>query len=148
MTTIFDTPYDRREGAGLKFASETKKAQFWSNLPKGAADDLKLVFNYFGRNLDGTPIGDETAASSVSPMSSALSKAYDKFQETADSLAGTPTATQLRSIEDRAKQITNALVFYEQKLTVCGKKALPYLGRALVKELEGVTSLLQLVWIV
>jgi len=107
LMTIFDTPYERREGAGLKFASETKKAQFWSNLPKGAEKDLKLVFNYFGRNLDGTPIGDETAASSVSPMSSALSKAYDKFQETADSLAGTPTATQLRSIEDRAKQITD-----------------------------------------
>ena len=107
MMTIFDVPYDRNEGGGLKFASETKKAQFWNNLPDGTAKDLKLIFNYFGRNLDGTPIGQETGGTSTSQLSPALSKAYDKFQETADALSGTALATQLRTTEDRAKEIAD-----------------------------------------
>ena len=104
MMGIFDVPY--QEG-GLRFNSETSKAQFWKNLPSGTADDLKLVFNYFGRNLDGTPIGQETGGTSTSQISPALSKAYDKFQETADALSGTPLANQLRTTEERAREIAD-----------------------------------------
>jgi len=107
MLKIFDVPYPTNEGGGLKFSSETLKAQFWANLPKGTGKDLKLIFNYFGKNIDGTPLGQQDGTSATAKISPTLSKAYDKFQETADSLAGTQTAVQLRSIEDRAKQITD-----------------------------------------
>ena len=104
MMGIFDVPY---QDGGLRFNSETAKAQFWSNLPKGTADDLKLVFNYFGRNLDGTPIGQETGGTSTSQISPALSKAYDSFQEKADELQGTQLFDVLRRTEERADGISD-----------------------------------------
>ena len=50
-------------------------------------------------------IGEETSGTSTSQISPALSKAYAKFQETADSLSGTTAANQLRVTEERAKEI-------------------------------------------
>tara|TARA_R110000796_G_scaffold173375_2_gene290321 strand:- start:1240 stop:5460 length:4221 start_codon:yes stop_codon:yes gene_type:complete len=49
--TVFDR--DQQQG-GLKFKSETDKAGFFASLPKGTATDLTEIFNYFGRNLDGS----------------------------------------------------------------------------------------------
>ena len=87
IMTIFDTPYAREEGAGLKFASETKKAQFWTNLPDGAEKDLKLVFNYFGRNLDGTQM-DEPGLDAVETLSPRVKKVKEAFELAQDRVDG------------------------------------------------------------
>ena len=84
IVTIFDTP---KSNGGLLFPSETGKATFIANAPKGLVTDLKEIFSYFGRNLDGTAL--EAAEEAVTPMSTRLRNAYNKFEESEEGLRGT-----------------------------------------------------------
>lgn len=100
--SLFDKPAS--EG-GLKFASETGTATFWSNLPKGTREDLDLIFQYFGRNAEGVVSDTADAASAVAPQSATLNKAYKAFQDAQDEIAGSDNARLLQQNIDEASNL-------------------------------------------
>ena len=100
--SLFDKPAS--EG-GLKFASETGTATFWSNLPAGTRADLDLIFKYFGRNADGVVSDTADAADAVAPQSANLNKAYKAFQDAQDEIAGSDNAKFLQQYIDEASNL-------------------------------------------
>jgi len=119
--TVFDL--DQQQG-GLKFKSETDKAGFFASLPKGAVGDLTKIFNYFGRNLDGSLMESADAASDQQSVQ--LTRALEKFQESEDGLRGTDNFGVLQREIERVNQIDNL----DDKVTYLRSQSEVYTTRA------------------
>ena len=83
--TVFDR--DQQQG-GLKFKSETDKAGFFASLPRGAVTDLTKIFNYFGRNLDGSLM--ESADGAAPTATAVISEAQRTLNKANNASAGFP----------------------------------------------------------
>jgi|11_taG_2_1085331.scaffolds.fasta_scaffold00417_8 hypothetical protein len=113
IISLFEKPASQ---GGLKFASETGTATFWSNLPAGTRADLDLIFQYFGRNAEGVVSDNADAANTVAPQSNAINKAYKALQESIDKISGGQNAKFLQEeIDDAAKLSPQEKVEYFRK---------------------------------